>query len=207
MNTNSSMFKATDRPVERVNWFDCIVFCNKLSEQEGLEKVYDIPKTLPVKLRQQIGKSSTAIDTLYKDISYDLDRNGYRLPTEAEWEYCARSDQQFLYSGDETIDAVGWIRDNSEKRTHPVGQKKANGFGLYDMSGNVWEWCWDSWIRDYTTATQKDPVFIKKDSRSRIFRGGSWSDEPLEARNANRGGNFSTHRSSRVGFRFLRMVV
>ena len=184
-----------------------MLFCNKLSEKEGLKSCYVLLEGLEAACKNQVPYYDDAVDALSKKVKWKRGANGYRFLTEAEWEYCARGGEGHLYSGSNNIDDVAWFGGNSGKQTHLVGEKKANGFGLYDMSGNVWEWCWDSWIRTYTTATQKDPVFVNKDSRSRIFRGGSWSDDPLEARNANRGGNFSTHRSSRVGFRFLRMIV
>jgi formylglycine-generating enzyme required for sulfatase activity len=93
-----------------------------------------------------------------EEVECNFDSNGYRLPTEWEWEFAAKANQDFKYSGSDNVDEVAWTRENSNKQTHPVGQKKPNGFGLYDMSGNVFEWCWDC----YTEGS------------SRVYRGGSW---------------------------------
>ena len=157
MGDNPSYFKGEDRPVEKVSWFDCVQFCNKLSEKEGREAVYTIDG---------------------ENVSCNWNANGYRLLSEAEWEYCARANQTFLYSGSNNPDEVAWYDENSGDETHSVGQKKPNGFGLYDMSGNVYEWCWD-WY-DFSIygshadrGTVRDPYGAKNGS-SRVHRGGSW---------------------------------
>ena len=121
--------QSTDRyPVENVSWLDAIQFSNKLSEKEGKKPFYEID-----------GKEIRVPD---------WNGPGYRLPTEAEWEYACRANAptptRFSF-GDNAAELgeYGWFDGNSERRTHPVGQKRPNGFGLYDMHGNVWEWCWD----------------------------------------------------------------
>ncbi|HRE59450.1 MAG TPA: formylglycine-generating enzyme family protein, partial [Candidatus Kapabacteria bacterium] len=146
MGTNPSYFKGENLPVESVTWYDAVEYCNKLSEMEGLEKCY----------------SGSGLS-----IVCDWDANGYRLPTEAEWEYAAKSGTKTdLYSGDltnpdcspidENLDSIGWYCGNANSKTQVVGQKAPNDFGLYDMSGNVWEWCWD-WYANYNNATVTDP--------------------------------------------------
>ena len=178
MGSNPSGFKGEDRPVETVSWFDCVAFCNKLSKKEGREAVYTING---------------------ENVSCNWNAKGYRLLSEAEWEYCARANQKFLYSGSNNPDEVAWSDDNSGKETHPVGQKKANGFGLYDMSGNVWEWCWD-WYGDYSTENQSNPTGAPTGSL-RVFRGGGWYGDPRRLRVSDRDGNVPASRFKSLGFR------
>lgn len=138
MNANPSEFKSEQNPVENISWYDAIYFCNKLSELYGFEPVYVVDGKPINKWNYKLDKKWSIRN---RGISQNLDANGFRLPTVEEWQYAARGGQNYSYSGSNNIDSVGWYEDNSGKKTHPVAQKKPNGYGLYDMSGNVSEWC------------------------------------------------------------------
>ena len=155
MGENPSKFNGEKNlPVEQVSWYDAVVFCNKLSVIDGLVPVYSVLNKTDV---SEWGYVPNKGNQMYKYVTQDENANGYRLPTVEEWQYAAKGGQEFKYSGSYNSDEVGWYYDNSENKTHPVAQKKPNGYGLYDMSGNVGEWCWDSGIDEY-----------------RCYCGGSW---------------------------------
>jgi formylglycine-generating enzyme required for sulfatase activity len=173
-------------PVENVSWLDAVTFCNKLSEKEGRKPFYEID-----------GKDVRILD---------WNGPGYRLPTEAEWEYACRGNASTptRYSfGDDAAELgeYGWFGGNSESRTHPVGEKKPNGFGLHDMHGNVWEWCWD-WYGEgyYKQSSAADPTGSEPAS-ARVYRGGGWYFLPRSCRSANRFRNAPVIRNSYLGFR------
>ncbi len=142
--SNPSHFRGASRPVEYVSWMDCVIFANKLSEREGLEKVYELPRGMKDDCKNQKSKRDQDIEHHVPFIEVHRDATGYRLPTDAEWEYAARGGENFKYAGDDNLDEIAWHESNSKGKTHPIGQKKCNGYGLYDMSGNLWEWCFDT---------------------------------------------------------------
>lgn len=181
---NPSYFKGDNLPVEQVSWYDAVEFCNKKSEKEGLQKCYS-------------GSG--------KNIKCDFSKNGYRLPTEAEWEYAAHGgnkSRNYKYSGSNTIGDVAWYTDNSNSKTHNVGTKQANELGIYDMTGNVWEWCWD-WKGSYSSNLQANPKGASSGS-VRVDRGGGWDRNARYCRVANRGGSFPDYSDGNMGFRLLR---
>jgi sulfatase modifying factor 1 len=169
MRSNPSFYSScgSNCPVEFVTWFDVVNLANRLSASEGLEACYVI--------RGESGSWPKGPSCL-----------GYRLPTEAEWEVSARGGGDAKYSGGNELSAVGWFDGNSGGETRPVGQKQANGYGLHDMSGNVWEWVWD-WYDDsaYAGGSVTDPLGPASGAL-RVERGGGWYDDPKHARVSNR---------------------
>ncbi|MBA7547094.1 Formylglycine-generating enzyme [subsurface metagenome] len=173
-----------NNPMYYVSWNEAVEYCNKLSRKEGLTPCYS-----------GSGNSRRC----------NFSASGYRLPTEAEWEYAARggnSSRGYTYAGGNSISSLGWYDDNSNSKTHPVGQKKANELGLYDMSGNVWEWCWD-WKGSYSSGSRTDPTGPSSGSH-RMIRGGGWDRGSRACRSANRLFSTPSRRGGSLGFRVVR---
>jgi len=150
----------TDDPVQMVNWYHAIAFCNKLSIEEGLTPVYTvIIGNTPVNWNTlTFTIIPTTDDADWNAAIADWSANGYRLPTEAEWQFAARGGNgthNYTYAGSDTIGDVAWYSANSDSNMHIVGTKNENELGLYDMSGNVWEWIWD-WYDLYPATVQTD---------------------------------------------------
>ncbi|RDI12351.1 formylglycine-generating enzyme required for sulfatase activity [Rhodococcus sp. AG1013] len=156
------------RPVEGVSWFDAILFCNKLSARAGLTAAYRVAGD---------------------HVGWDAGSDGYRLPTEAEWERACRAGTSGPRYG--PLDEIAWYGDNSDGRPHDVCGKLPNGWGLHDMLGNVWEWCWDLY----------DPEVY---GSYRVLRGGGWADAHWSCRASVRRRSHPTYRIDDVGFRIAR---
>jgi len=181
MEANPSHFKDSNLPVEQVSWFDAIEYCNKRSIREGFTPVYSRTGDIVIWNRQA---------------------NGYRLPTEAEWEYACRAGTKTPFYSGTLVDEAGWYRGNSGQKSRPVGEKLPNDWGLYDMHGNVLEWCWD-WLDYYPSENETDP-FGPETGTQRVYRGGAWSMQNIHTRSAYRFGNHLNMRSFFLGFRVVR---
>jgi len=182
MDTNPSYFTGDEnRPVEQVSWYDAAIFCNRLSEAAGLEPCYDL--------------STWACD---------FSKNGFRLPSEAEWEYAVRAGTTTrFYTGESggDLDLAGWFLSNSKGTTHPDGQKEPNQWGLHDMHGNVWEWCNDWYDENYYSYSPERNPKGPVSGSYRVFRGGSWNNYAHYCGSANRGHFSPDYGSSILGFR------
>ena len=183
---NPAKYWADEQPVESISWKDAINYCNARSLLEGLTPCYttDGGKTI-----------------------CDFSANGYRLPTEAEWEYAARggiANKNFKYSGSTNINDVAWYDKNSSNITHPVAQRQPNDLGIYDMCGNVWEFCWDYFNENYYSQSPRQDPAGPELGDERIMRGGAWSDDAYFNRIFFRNHYKENARGSNVGLRVVR---
>ena len=202
-NPSSGYGVGNNYPVYYVSWYAALVFCNKLSIAEGLTPAYRINGSTDP---SAWGSVPTNSNSTWNAAEIDSGSTGYRLPTEAQWEYAAKggngSPGNYTYSGSNTVGDVAWYSGNSNSTTHAVGTKAPNGLGLYDMSGNVWEWCWD-WYGTYSSRAQTDPEGASSGSY-RVLRGGYWFISAEFVRSAYRYNDDPYNRGGSLGFRLAR---
>ena len=221
---NPSYFKGDKRPVEKVSWWRAIRFCNEMSKKYNLESVYSITYDdfdNPILKINQIGESPVEPDKA------DFKKTeGFRLPTEVEWEWFARGGEVAIqdgtfdkkYSGSDNPDKVAWYKDNSEMQTHEVGTKLPNQLGLFDCTGNIWEWCYDTASfgnnSDWKN-TSKEILYLYARNTYRALRGGSWENHinksyrgqfDLFQRYTGDTKNEATYGYYTIGFRIVRTV-
>ncbi len=184
MKYNPSIEKNISYPVDSINWLTAVTFCNELSKMSGLDTCYKISGS---------------------GVVLNQNANGWRLPTEAEWEYAARDTTIGDYGGNGYLENMGWFNENSGMKVHPSGFKYANLYGLYDMHGNVWEHCWDWYQFDYyIKGSVLDPTGPLEGDR-RVMRGGSWSSGRGYARSSNR--NIPEIPVNNIGIRLVRTKI
>jgi len=216
MGTNPSKFKGDNLPVEMVTWYDCVEYCDKRSTKEGLKPYYNIDKN------KKDPNNQNDDDDIKWTVTINAGADGYRLPTAAEWEYAAGGGQMsksYTYSGGNDVDKVAWYWQNSGDtnltgywfwpvieqnhcKTKPVGGKQPNELGLYDMSGNVREFCWD-WYADDLESKGTDPKGPPSGSL-RVWKGGGWMGGDFCCAPSFRAGYEPFNRGSDQGFRLCR---
>lgn len=191
-----------NRPVENISWYDAVYYCNALSNKTGKKCAYKIEIE---EINDRTGSITSAT------VELDITANGYRLPTEAEWEFAARggelvaaTDWYYNYSGSNKIDSVCWDNFNSSKKSHQVGLKSPNRLGLYDMSGNVAEWCHDFYLS--ISPTEETNPTGTLHGNFKVFRGGSFASFSEDCTVSIRDYTEPDATSKKIGFRVVRTV-
>ena len=207
MENNPSGFKGDNRPVETVSWWEVLEYCNRLSEKYGLESVYELSKssegTLMIK---ELGEKIVSPDKAnFKNTE------GFRLPTEIEWEWFCRGGEvaieqgtfDYKYSGSDNIDEVAWYMENSNHRIQDVGLKKPNQLGLFDCSGNIWEWCYDTEEMENIKSLNFN---FDPSSAYRRLRGGAWLHIAESCTTLYRTFEVAAYIVMNTGFRIVRTI-
>ena len=204
MGWNPSFFRGDARPVETVTWFDCIAFCIQKSEEEGVRPAYQLAADT-IRVGHHIVAGT---------VWWDTTSTSYRLPTEAEWEYACRAGTSSAFSSgpiadlhcgvNPDLDPAAYFCGNSDERSHPVGEKLPNPWGLVDMHGNVMEWCWD-WMGAYPDGPVVEPAGPET-GLTRALRGGAWANWSIHCRSAARGARDPGSFNHSAGFRLARSI-
>jgi sulfatase modifying factor 1 len=188
MGDNPSFYKGDNNPAEQVSWLEIIEYCNKRSEKEGLTLCYS-------KIGENIVCDFTAV--------------GYRLPCEVEWEFACiggEKSNNYFFSGSNDVGEVAWYEGNSGGKPHAVGGKKPNELGIYDMNGNVWEWCWDWYDEDYYKKSPAENPRGPEKGKARTYRGGGCSGVKHYQLARHRDGLEPTYKESDMGFRLAKTI-
>ena len=191
-----------DFPVYAISYYEAIIYCNTLSTMNGLTPCYSIGPTTDL-------SKFEATSPVWKRIVCNFTANGFRLPTEAEWEFAAREGKALnsnLYSGSANINSVAWYGENSGITSHNVATKDPNSLQLYDMCGNVAEWCWDYYSVNLVSGSQTNP-HGPTIGEMHVKRGGSWLDDPQQCTVFYRSGSAPNGKSSSLGFRVCQTIL
>jgi formylglycine-generating enzyme len=202
---NPSFFKGTNRPIERVSWYDAAAFCNALNRLCNFPPRYFCDAKFQKVLDFSMTESLEYGDSL--PIFIHPENPGYRLPSESAWEYAVIGTQQrplYDYAGGNTLDELGWYDENSHGQTQPTGLKLPNELGLHDLSGNVWEWCEDQYQTERSKIPSDGSAWLQGEPGAlRMLRGGGWYYDAQYCRSSARFDARPASRGSDIGFRVL----